>query len=336
MVASSPGTARPRQTDLLATRGGDAYLIETKWRGSKANIDDVDSLFSRLAAAPSSVVGVMVSYSGFTASAIERVEQRSDRPVLLITGNELEQLAEWDEDLAHLLARKKASLLTHRKALFVTTRRRRGAGGSGGLAATLAEFAFLDGNRAKWVVGKGGFGEFAFVQELPDIDWDPGEGRGVTLDMPVPIYDERGILTLLQHLSSMGWATGSARWSIQQSATNWHGMGASVFAEALQGWRERYKGISTHHSEEFCYFDKCDGGFYCLTSKVSAHDTTPRTLGVSGFPRCSSARVPFLFLSLFSWWRCRCAGMDSARVSRRVRRAVPRSAGPLARAVPPS
>lgn len=273
MVASSPGTARPRQTDLLATRGGDAYLIETKWRGSKANIDDVDSLFSRLAAAPSSVVGVMVSYSGFTASAIERVEQRSDRPVLLITGNELEQLAEWDEDLAHLLARKKASLLTHRKALFVTTRRRRGAGGSGGLAATLAEFAFLDGNRAKWVVGKGGFGEFAFVQELPDIDWDPGEGRGVTLDMPVPIYDERGILTLLQHLSSMGWATGSARWSIQQSATNWHGMGASVFAEALQGWRERYKGISTHHSEEFCYFDKCDGGFYCLTSKVSAHDS---------------------------------------------------------------
>ena len=90
------------------------------------------------------------------------------------------------------------------------------------------------------------------------------------LDMPVPVYDEHGILSLLQHLSSMGWATKSARWSIQQSATNWHGIGMSAFGEALQGWRKRYKEIPTHHSEEFCYFDQCDGGFYCLTSKISA------------------------------------------------------------------
>lgn len=94
----------------------------------------------------------------------------------------------------------------------------------------------------------------------------------MTLDLAVPVFDERGIVALLHHLSGMGWATGSARWSIQQTATNWHGMGASAFAEALQGWRERYKGIRTHHSEEFCYFDICDGGFYSLTANVSAYD----------------------------------------------------------------
>src|SRR5262249_50088356 len=93
----------------------------------------------------------------------------------------------------------------------------------------------------------------------------------VTLDLAVPVYDERGIVALLHHLSGMGWATGSARWSIQQAATNWHGLGASAFAEALQSWRERYKGISIHHSEEFCYFDVCDGGFYTLTANISAH-----------------------------------------------------------------
>jgi hypothetical protein len=49
-------------------------------------------------------------------------------------------------------------------------------------------------------------------------------------------------------------------------------MGASAFAEALQGWRQRYKGIPTHHSEEFCYFDICDGGFYSLTANVSAYN----------------------------------------------------------------
>ena len=271
-VTSSPGTARPRQTDLLVTRGADTYLIETKWRKTKADINDVDSLFTRLAAAPGAVVGLMVSYAGFTDSAIEKVEQRSDRPVLLMTGSELARLVEWDDDLVHFLAQKKTSLLTRRKVFFATARRQRVARLSGGLATTSAEFAFPDGSREKWIAGQGRFGEFTFVQELPDIDWDSIEGRGVTLDMPAPIYDEAGILTLLQRLSDMGWATGSARWSIQQSSTNWHGMGASAFSEALQGWQERYTEISIHHSEEFCYFDKCDGGFYCLTSKISAYE----------------------------------------------------------------
>jgi hypothetical protein len=71
----------------------------------------------------------------------------------------------------------------------------------------------------------------------------------------------------------MGWSTEHARWSIQQFATNWHGMGMSAFAEALRGWRERYKGIETHDSEEFCYFDRCDGGFYSLTATISAEKT---------------------------------------------------------------
>ena len=269
-VIRNPGTARPRQTDLLAARGNDSYLIETKWRSSKVDIDDIDSLFTRLEATPASVVGLTVSFSGFTDSVIERVEQRSSRPVLLMTGEELEQLVQWDEDLVHLLARKKASLLTHRVVFFSTTREKPVSHQRGRLTAASAEFAFPDGRRTQWIAGEGSFGEFTFVQELPDIDWTPGEGRGVMLDMPVPVHDERGILTILQQLSNMGWATKSARWSIQQSSTNWHGIGMSAFGETLQGWRKRYKGIPTHHSEEFCYFDQCDGGFYCLTANISA------------------------------------------------------------------
>lgn len=220
-VILSPGTARPRQTDLLAIRGDESYLVEVKWRKSKANINDVDSLFTRLEATSDAVVGLMVSYSGFTASAIERVEQRSARPVLLMTGSELENLVQWDVDLAHLLIQKKTSLLTHRKSFFATTRARRDSIFSGGLpVASAAKFSLLDGSRTNFVKGGGGFGEFTFAQELPDIDWVAGEGRGVTLDMPLPIYEQGGILALLQHLSGMGWTTGSARWSIQQSYTN--------------------------------------------------------------------------------------------------------------------
>ena len=270
-VALSPGTARPRQTDLLVTRGDEIYLIEAKWRVSKANINDVDSLYSRLASTPSTTVGLLVSYTGFTDEAIKRVEQRSDRPVILITGDELEQLVEWDRDIAKLLARKKAYLLTHRRVIFGGTVSSSTLPRKGELAISPAEFVFPDGTRSKCIHGVGDFGQFTFVQELPDVDWVSGRGRSVTLDITVPTYNERGVVELLHHLSSMGWATSSARWSIQQTATNWHGMGASAFVDALKGWRERYKGIATHHSEEFCYYDVCDGGFYSLTANISAY-----------------------------------------------------------------
>jgi hypothetical protein len=273
-VMLSPGTAKPRQTDLLAQRGSDSYLIETKWRSSKANINDIDSLYNRLDAAPAAVVGLMVSYAGFTEEAIKKVELRSDRPVVLLTGEELEKLVKWDGDLVQLMSQKKTALLAHRRAVFSGARRGRGnlTSKRGEFTVASAEYAYLDGTRAKWISAGGRFGEFTFAQELPDTDWVPGEGRSVALDIAVPVFDERGIVTLLHHLSDMGWATGSARWSIQQTATNWHGIGTNDFAEALQGWRARYKGIDTHHSEEFCYFDKCDGGFYSLTAKVSAYD----------------------------------------------------------------
>ena len=55
---------------------------------------------------------------------------------------------------------------------------------------------------------------------------------------------------------------------------------------------------------------------------------TPGTLGVSVFLGCSAFFVLYVFLSLFSWWCRRRAGMGGTRVSRRARRAVPRSAAP--------
>lgn len=35
----NPGTASPRQTDVLASKAGEVYLIECKWRSDKANVD---------------------------------------------------------------------------------------------------------------------------------------------------------------------------------------------------------------------------------------------------------------------------------------------------------
>ena len=47
-VLRGPGVARPRQTDVLAVRPPDRYLIECKWRSRPADIADLDNLRSRL------------------------------------------------------------------------------------------------------------------------------------------------------------------------------------------------------------------------------------------------------------------------------------------------
>jgi hypothetical protein len=104
-VQANPGVARPRQTDFLAMNSRDRYLVETKWKQKAADINDVDSLFSRLDRTPGSVVGVLVSISGFSKSAIERVESRRDRPVLLVTSAEIERMLQWGS-LTRLLRRK--------------------------------------------------------------------------------------------------------------------------------------------------------------------------------------------------------------------------------------
>ncbi|MEU7061701.1 hypothetical protein [Streptomyces sp. NPDC046197] len=45
-----------------------------------------------------------------------------------------------------------------------------------------------------YVTSGGGFGEFVFVQELPDVDWKFGAGSGVCLDAAVSPLNEDGIV----------------------------------------------------------------------------------------------------------------------------------------------
>src|SRR5436305_942512 len=69
-VVLNPGTARPRQTDVLATKATETYLIECKYRHDKATIDDIDSLRARLRRTDGAVVGVLLSIAGFTGSVL--------------------------------------------------------------------------------------------------------------------------------------------------------------------------------------------------------------------------------------------------------------------------
>src|SRR3954454_20460223 len=64
VVHRDAGSARPRQTDLVARLGRDRYLIEVKHQVRPADIDVLDGIKARLARTDPRVVGVLVSRSG--------------------------------------------------------------------------------------------------------------------------------------------------------------------------------------------------------------------------------------------------------------------------------
>jgi hypothetical protein len=79
-------------------------------------------------------------------------------------------------------------------------------------------------------------------------------------------------LDLLSKLADLGWASPDACWSIQQAHAVWTGFGTAAFANTLPHWQQRAASDKAHHSEEFCYVDRCAGGFYSLAANIPAHE----------------------------------------------------------------
>lgn len=303
-VTLNAGVARPRQTDVLAAKVNEVYLVECKWRTDKANVDDLDSLRSRLRRTNDGVVGILVSVPGFSGTVLHDVEHYREQPILLISGDELRLLVGPFGSLPDLLWRKKEALLTDGKVLLDEPPRRRSTRRLFALPAAERMFVLHDRSPEQVLECEGGFGQFVFAHELPDIDWVAADGLGVTLDVAPDVRDQRGVLELVDRLADLGWATSDARWSIQQSRRNWHGLGSAAFARELPRWQQRAKGPDAHHSEEICYLDRCDGGFYTLTAKLAAHKIRQTTTVDLSFQLHGSPVDPAPLLQL-----CRSVGV---------------------------
>jgi Restriction endonuclease len=278
-VERDAGAAAPRQTDLVATNGTDNYLIEVKWRQDPADVSDVDNVRIRLQETPSSMIGVLISVNGFTATARERVRAKRSQPILLMTGPELASALANPPGLRATLDGKREELLVHGRVLVDAPPERlswAGAGRPSGMPAGGVSF-LLDGERRQVLACGGGFGQFVFVQEVPDIDWVPGGGTGVSIDMSSSVGSQDELLTCLAELTESGWLTPHGRWNIQQATRNWHGIGPETLAEEITGWERRYDSAGPiHHTEQLCYQDTCEGGFFTLTADITAAE--PREL----------------------------------------------------------
>ncbi len=284
-VTMNAGGAAPRQTDLMASRADVTYLVETKWQKNPVDISDIDSLFSRLDETTGSVIGVFVSWSGFTSGAVDRVQGKRARHMLPVTGAELETT----NNFIRLLRRKRETLLTDGIVVFEEGKRTRPRAAKTDLLSGSTCFN-IDGTTQRWFACGGGFGQMVFVGELPDIDWVSGMGAGVSVDFQVPTYTEKDLFAVIRELTDMTWTSENGRWSIQQASRNWHGCGARAFLDVVADWKGRYEDLEVvHHTEEFCYTDVCDGGYYTITGQLSADKRrigwhTTMSFELSGIP----------------------------------------------------
>lgn len=277
-VVRNPGAASPRQTDLVATRGDEQYLIEAKWQGPRRRVSDgdIDSLYARLGRTPPGIVGVFFSMSGYSNKAIDvAVELRKERPVLLFGPDEIKALVDGEANLVSLLRRKERVLTVHGR-VFLST----GDGLWDG--EPLPDRALLpqpeyqiwraDTGVSPWLACSGGFHGPAFTFTCQALIYmsPPYLGPGVELNLPLGIHSERELAHVFDALREAGWVTSAGWWSIRQMNTEWYGAGAAGLLEAIERRDERYKAVSTslHHSEEITYADVCEGRFYTLNAYI--------------------------------------------------------------------
>ena len=268
--------ASPRDADVFVTHD-DNYLLEAKWTSRRSDIGTIDGLRGRLRRCPPDVVGLVVSVSGFTLGAIEGVRSDRTRLILLLDGDDLEDLFAGRVSPAPLLRMRKRVLI--RDAATVVGRQDTKMAGldvdRSRLMRGATSLVDLSGRKQPWVAVEGPAGEVVFADSIPDVDWTTAQGLGVGLELRLPVATGGDLGTALGLLARAGWITGAGRFAIHQPDLGWHGIGAHGLIEALrrQPDRHRERDRLWHDEEHLVYFDHCpDGsGYYSITSRVWLH-----------------------------------------------------------------
>lgn len=274
-VTYNARAARPRQTDLVARRGPDVFVVEVKWQTRPLGVPELDSLKVRLQRIADPVIGVFVSMADFNTELVEELEKHRERVIVVVGEQEIRGLVDGRLRLETILQRKKQHFIEHGRVLLES---------GSPLWASLnvpdraswppsdVQMWHPQDGTVPWIGTDGTFGPLIFAQELPDIDQTMPSGAGVQLDLPISIATRQNIAHLLDLLRRCIGVTSSGRYAIQQQTYVWQGAGASGLLDALDDRAARYSKVRNHlhHSEEVSYFDICDGGFYTLTMQVRA------------------------------------------------------------------
>lgn len=256
-----------RQVDLFVIRGDLRLLVEAKWTKRRSQQDVIDAMRARLETAAPGVVGLVVSMSGFSSKVVARVERSAERPILLMDGEEVEQVLAHGGGVYSLVQSKMDQLLRNRRAA-VGLESRPSAVWLRDLPEAGLKIVDLDGREHPWWESRGDFSQVVNSLASPDQSW-AREG-GTRLNLRLGIRDAVELVGLLKRLTQLGWITTEGAWRIEQQGVVWAGLGPAEFGRQLTDWEPRYLGRRLHHSEVAMYVDESEDGMLTLTADLSA------------------------------------------------------------------
>lgn len=266
-VHQNPRVAKPRQSDLLATKDDLVFLIEAKWLTRKIDASDIDDLRARLQRTPVNVIGCLISMSEFAPTAVEAVEADRQREILLFRPGEVESLT-LGKTVDELIKRKRKTFRIDGKVWFAGEKDKRVHG---------SRFPFPPSQRSLCASGFTGSSFFCrasntdtvFTPHTLDFTWGTS-AKGVELSLTPELETTADLREFLALLHNQLGLSDEGTFAISQTGCNWHGVGIQDFLKEAERWRERYNECNLdrpHHSEDLHYFGKCHTGLLLLTAR---------------------------------------------------------------------
>lgn len=265
-VIINSSAARPRQTDLYAISDDLHILVETKNRKRPVDVGDIDALRARLGRVTPDVVGAIFTTSKLTGGAIRAIEADRTREVLAFTKEEIERVRAGRLNLRTLIERKRGALRVDGQAWFGSSVRNQY------LKVTLPrgsiQFCFEPVAKPYFATG-GTLNDATYALQIPDPGWGVA-GEGALLRLQLALRDAQDLQDILGYLHDHFGLSENGAFSIHQSDTSWHGIGAAPFVKAVTDWRKRYmhsRLTNVHHSEEIRYFDQFRAGWVLVSAQ---------------------------------------------------------------------
>ncbi|WP_158822454.1 restriction endonuclease [Granulicella sp. S156] len=271
-VHFNPKTARPRQTDLVAIRESQHFLIEAKWRKRNIDVGDVDNLRMRLNRIPSDIVGCIFNMSGYGSGAIKQVESDRTREILLFNAAEINSIFADRFDVHELIRRKREILRVEGRVWFDDPRPESSARRKN-FPPTCREFRTKTG-AAPLVAFPSDNDETTFFLDIPETG---AIDTFVSMELRLALHDTAELADVLETIQETVGLSDQGTFSIQQLSHAWYGFGAQNFLDAIGNWERRYSDArlkSPHHSEALVFLDRSGGALIALTSRQRVGDST--------------------------------------------------------------
>jgi Restriction endonuclease len=259
--------AKPRQTDILA-RGNDmTLLVEVKDRKRSLDINDIDSLRSRLNRTTPEVIGVFFTQSSISRPAIKEIESNRASQILIFVSSELDLLRAGKARLLNLIEKKRSELLVSGRAWFRT--------GEGGeylhVPLPKSTMEFVAGqSTSSYFCSKADFAHSTFSTAIPDTSGSNPGGDGVRLSLSLSLSTLDQLKDLFGYLHDAFGLSANGAFSIHQDGACWHGVGVENLLKSLRDPWARYRAASmdrVHHSEGITYFDQFRNGSLLLYTR---------------------------------------------------------------------